>query len=95
MYRNIRVDDLAAEVLARQARARAEQTGESFKAALGVVLETEAGRQLQELRHGPHRRESAQRWQENLLRERAEERARARREGPARVKKGVLLAASR
>ena len=95
MHRNIRVDDLAAEVLARQARARAEETGEPFKAALRVVLETEAGRQLEELRYGPHRWESAERWQENLLRERAEERARARRERLARVTEGALLAASR
>ncbi|MDP9457811.1 MAG: hypothetical protein M3Q49_01785 [Actinomycetota bacterium] len=74
MNRNMRVDDLMAEVLARQARARARRTGEPFEVALGVVLGTEAGRQLQELRDGPHRGESARRWQVNLPRERAEER---------------------
>ena len=79
MHRNMRVDDLAAEVLTRQARIRAERTGEPFKAALEAVLETEAGRQLEELRDGPRGRESARRWQEELPRERAEERIRARR----------------
>ena len=78
MHRNMRVDDLAAEVLTRQARIRAERTGEPFKAALEAVLETEAGRQLEELRDGPRGRESARRWQQELPRERAEERIRAR-----------------
>ena len=77
MHRNIRVGDLVDEVLARQARARAEQTGETFEVALGVVLGTEAGRQLEEVRDGAYRGESARRWQEDLRRERAEERARA------------------
>ena len=77
MHRNIRVNGLVAEVLARQARARAERTGEPFEVALGVVLGTEAGRQLEELRDGAHGAESARWWQEDLVRERAEERARA------------------
>lgn len=79
MHRNMRVDDLVAEVLTRQARIRAERTGETFEAALAAVCETEAGRQLEELRDGQHGNEEAQRWQEDLARERAEERARARR----------------
>ena len=78
MYRNIRVDDLAAEVLARQARIYAEKSGEPYDAAMRLVLETEAGRQLEELRAGPHRDESARRWHENLQREQAEHRARSR-----------------
>jgi hypothetical protein len=45
-----KVADMADEVLARQARARAERTGGSFEEALKAVLETEAGRQLGELR---------------------------------------------
>jgi hypothetical protein len=80
MQENQRVADMADEVLARQAGSRAERTGEAFEVALIAVLETEAGRQLGELRDGPHRGELAQRWQENLPRERAEERSRARRE---------------
>jgi hypothetical protein len=70
-----KVSEMADEVLARQARTRAERTGESFEEALKVVLETEAGRQLEELRAGPHGREKADQWQEGLARERAEERA--------------------
>jgi hypothetical protein len=70
-----RVSEMANEVLARQARTRAERTGESFEEALKGVLETEAGRQLGELRAGPHGREKADQWQEELARERAEKRA--------------------
>ena len=64
------------EVLARQARARAERTGESFEEALKAVGKTEAGRQLEELGEGPHRHERANHWQEEMSRERAEERHR-------------------
>ncbi|CAA9482670.1 MAG: hypothetical protein AVDCRST_MAG25-2865 [uncultured Rubrobacteraceae bacterium] len=78
MHQNMRLDDLAAEVIACQAKARARRTGEPFEVALGVVLGTEAGRQLEELRDGPHRSESARRWQADLRRERAEERVQAR-----------------
>jgi hypothetical protein len=70
-----KVANMADEVLARQARARAERTGEPFDEALKAVLETEAGRQLGELREGPHGHEKADQWQEGLARERAEERA--------------------
>ena len=92
MHRNMRVDDLAAEVLTRQARLRAKRTGETFEAALAVVLETEAGRQLEELRDGPYHAESVRRWQESIPRERAKERARARQEGRVAEKKGFLAA---
>jgi hypothetical protein len=70
-----KVADMADEVLARQARTRAERTGEPFDEALRAVLETEAGHQLEELREGAHGREKADQWQEELARERAEERA--------------------
>lgn len=69
------VSDMADEVLARQARARAERTGEPLEEALAAVLKTEAGRQLRNLRDSPHRDESADEWQEEISRERAEERA--------------------
>jgi hypothetical protein len=68
------VAHMADEVLARQA-ARARCSGESFEDALGAVLRTEAGRQLQELRDGVHGSKKADEWQENLVRPRAEERA--------------------
>jgi hypothetical protein len=80
MQENQRVADMAEEVLARQAGTRAERTGEAFEVALTAVLQTEAGRQLARLRDGPHRGELAKRWQDDLPRERAEERSRARRE---------------
>jgi hypothetical protein len=70
-----KVADMADEVLARQAETRADRTGEPLEAALEAVIGTEAGRQLTELRNGPHHDERAQEWQESLARERAEERA--------------------
>jgi hypothetical protein len=77
MKRKQKVAEMADEVLARQARARAKRTGEPFEEALKAVMNTEAGRQLKELRDGPHHDEKAQEWQESLARERAEERAEA------------------
>jgi hypothetical protein len=71
---------MAVEVLARQASTRAKRTGESFEEALKAVLKTEAGRQLGELREGPHRYEKAQQWQEDLPHKRAKERSRVRQE---------------
>ena len=74
MQENQSVSEMATEVLARQAAARAKHTGESLEAALRAVLQTEAGRRLVKLRNGPHRDERADEWQPNLPRERAEER---------------------
>lgn len=76
MYKKQRVADMVGEVLARQAKARVERTGEPYEEALKAVLETEAGRQLEELRDGSHRDERAAQWQEDLARERIEERHR-------------------
>jgi hypothetical protein len=64
------------EVLSRQAQTHAERTGELFAEALKAVLETEAGRQLGELRDGHHCHDGAREWQQSLLRERAEQRLR-------------------
>ncbi len=75
MHEKQKVADMADEVLARQARTRADRTGEPFEDALKAVMGTEAGRQLRELRNGPHHDERAQEWQESLARERTEERA--------------------
>jgi hypothetical protein len=69
------VSDMANEVLARQAKVRAERTGESLEEARSAVLETEAGRRLRNLREGPYRDERADEWQEGMAQERAEERA--------------------
>ena len=75
MRKKQKVAEMADEVLARQAKTRADQTGEPFEAALEAVMGTEAGRQLRKLRNGPHHDERAQQWQESLARERVEERA--------------------
>ena len=73
MRKNQRVAEMAKEVLERQARDRAERNREPLEDAFEAVLETEAGRQLEELRDGPHGDERAQEWQENMRRERTEE----------------------
>jgi hypothetical protein len=66
---------MAEEVLSRQARTLAKRTGEPLVEALEAVLETPAGRQLEELRYGPHRHEETRYWQANLLFERMSEQA--------------------
>jgi hypothetical protein len=74
VQRDQTVFEMAQEVLENQARAMAVQTGQTFKAAMQHVLDTEAGRQLRELRDGPHRDEKADQWQASLLWGRIEER---------------------
>lgn len=74
------VDEMAVEILARQARARSERTGETSREASEAVMETEAGRLLGELRDGSHHDEGARQWQRNLPLERARERSRILRE---------------
>ena len=72
---------MADEILARQASARAERTGEPFEEALKAVRKTEAGRQLEELGEGPHRNERADHWQEEISREHTDERHREQQQG--------------
>jgi hypothetical protein len=86
MQQNQSVSEMATEVLARQAGARARRTGESLEAALRAVLQTEAGRRLGQLRDGVHRNERAEQWQPSLSRERAEERRQAQLEERRRLK---------
>jgi hypothetical protein len=69
------VSELANEVLARQAKARAERGGEPIEEAMEAVLNTEAGRELKELRDGPHGEECVQEAQVEAARKRARERA--------------------
>jgi hypothetical protein len=69
------VEEMAHEVLMRQAKARAERTGESIEEAMEAVLKTEAGAQLRELRDVPHDEESVEEWRVGMARERAEQRA--------------------
>src|ERR671910_3198975 len=86
MQQNQSVSEMATEVLARQAAARAKRTGESLEAALRAVLQTEAGRRLGQLRDGEHRDERAEQWQPSLAQERAEERRQAQLEERRRLK---------
>ena len=74
------VEEMANEVLMRQAKARADRTGESIEEALEAVVNTEAGTQLRELRDAPHDEESVEEWQVGMARERARERAEERAE---------------
>jgi hypothetical protein len=68
---------MAVEVLQRQARTHAKQSGEAFEDAFESVLKTEAGCQLRELRDGPHGGKRAFQWQGNLVRRRRRERVQA------------------
>jgi hypothetical protein len=90
MHNNQRVAQMAVDVLARQAGIRANRTGEPFEEALKSVLETEAGRQLSELRDGPHREERAEQWQEDLVQQRARERKREKAEERSRVQQAAV-----
>ena len=69
------VSEMAQEVLSRQTRALAQRTAQPLVEALEAVLQTPAGRQLEELRCGPHQEEEARYWQANLLFERVSEQA--------------------
>lgn len=89
MHSKQRVTEMAGEVLERQARDRAEWSGETFGGALKSVTETGAGRQLEELREGSHRDERAQRWQKDLAVERNEDRRQAQREERSRVQRAA------
>src|SRR5215212_420656 len=86
MQKNQSVSEMATEILARQAGARARRTGESMEEALRAVLQTEAGRRLRKLRDGDHRNERADEWQPSLQRERAEERRQEKLEERRRLK---------
>jgi hypothetical protein len=89
MHRSQRVAEMAVDILARQAGIRANRTGEPFEDALKSVLGTEAGRQLGELRDGPHRDKGAERWQKDLVRERAQDRKRKRAEEKSRAQQAA------
>jgi hypothetical protein len=69
------VAEMVNEVLLRQAKARADRTGEPIEAAMGAVVRTESGRQLAALGDGPHADEGVEEWQAGIARERTRERA--------------------
>ena len=64
------VSEMVVEVLAYQAQALSEKTGQTFEAAFSQVLKTPAGGKLAELADSPHRHERAAEWQANLIAER-------------------------
>ena len=68
------VAEMANEVLMRQAKARADRSGEPIEEAMEAVLNTEAGKQLKELRDGPHGDEGVEEWQVSVAQERSRER---------------------
>ena len=69
------VAEMANEVLMRQAKARADRNGEPIEAAMKAVVGTDAGKQLTELRDGPHAEEGVEEWQVGIAQERAKARA--------------------
>ena len=69
------VAEMANEVLMRQAELEANRSGGPIEEAIGAVVDTEAGKQLVELRDGPHGNEGVEAWQVGMARERARERA--------------------
>ncbi|HYQ83653.1 MAG TPA: hypothetical protein VEP28_06570 [Rubrobacter sp.] len=69
------VSEMAQVVLWRQAKALARRSGEPLVEALEAVVETPAGRQLEELRCGAHQDEETRYWQANLLFERVSKQA--------------------
>ena len=75
MSKDRSVEEMVNEVLMRQAKARADRSGEPIEEALEAVLNTEAGTQLRELRDVSYDEESVEEWQVGIARERAEERA--------------------
>ena len=68
------VAEMTNEVLMRQAKARADRSGQPIEEAMEAVLNTEAGQQLRELRDGPHGDEGVEEWQVSIARGRAQER---------------------
>jgi hypothetical protein len=68
------IAEMANEVLMRQAKARADRSGEPIEAAMEAVLNTEAGKQLRDLRDGPHGEQGVEETQVGVARERARER---------------------
>ncbi len=91
MDKNQRVAEMAIDVLARQAGNRAKRTREPFEEALKGVLETEAARQLGELRDGPHRNEKADQWQKDLVQQRTRERKREQAEERSRAQQAAAF----
>ena len=74
MQQDQSVQEMAEEVLMREAKALAQRSGHSLKDARQAVSDTEAGRQLRDLADGEYRHEKAKEWQRSVFWDRAEER---------------------
>ena len=74
MQKDQSVQEMAEEVIMRQAKALAHRSGHSLKDARQAVSDTEAGRQLRDLANGEYRHEKAKEWQGSVFWDRAEER---------------------
>ena len=74
MQQDQSVQEMAEEVLMRQAMALVQRSGHSLEDARQAVSDTEAGRQLRDLAQGEHRYERAKDWQGSVFLGRAEER---------------------
>ncbi len=68
------VEEMAEEVLVRQAKALVDRTGLPFETSLESVAETQAGRQLRELANSAYSEQRAANWQDSLPWQPAEER---------------------
>lgn len=64
------VAELAEEVLVRQARYRAGETGETLEEAVEAVVNTTAGRMLVRIADGPYGDLSPEEWQVRLVEQR-------------------------
>ena len=74
MQQDQSLQEMAEEVIMRQAKALANQSGKSLEDARQAVSDSEAGRQLRDLANGEHRHEKARHWQGSVFWDRAEER---------------------
>jgi len=68
------VSEMVEEVLKRQAKVLARQTGEPFEQAMSVTFKSDATQQLRALVGGAYRERKAAEWQARLPWVRAEER---------------------
>jgi hypoxanthine phosphoribosyltransferase len=68
------VSQMVNEVLQRQAKSLADDTGETLERAMSATLKTEAARQLEKLADSPYNEQKAAEWQAALPWRRAEKR---------------------
>ena len=74
MHQEQTVSEMVTEVLERQAKNLADQTGETFDGAMSATLNTEAARQFKGLAESPYSERKAAEWQAALPWRRAEQR---------------------